>query len=210
MSIGIYRIVNKINGKCYIGKSANIEQRFKGHKNKMSYGTEVLYQAFRKYGIDNFDFSIIEECSLELLSDREKYWIQYYNSYEKGYNSTLGGDGNLRIDYQKVVEEFKKTGFCTQTAKNLGICTATVVQILDTLKIPHKKFLECRGVNKKPVKQFTKKGEFIQSFDSEELAAKYLINNNFTKASLNTVRGHIGQNCAGKEKTSYGFIWEWA
>lgn len=117
MSIGIYRIVNKINGKCYIGKSANIEQRFKGHKNKMSYGTEVLYQAFRKYGIDNFDFSIIEECSLELLSDREKYWIQYYNSYEEGYNSTLGGDGNLRIDYQKVVEEFKKTGVLYSDSK---------------------------------------------------------------------------------------------
>ena len=117
MSIGIYRIVNKINGKCYIGKSANIEQRFKKHKNKASYGTEVIYQAFRKYGIDNFDFSIIEECSLELLSDREKYWIQYYNSYEKGYNSTLGGDGNLRINYQKVVEEFKKNGLLYSNSK---------------------------------------------------------------------------------------------
>lgn len=167
-----------------------------------------LYFAMRKYGIDHFHIEQIEETSNP--NEREAYWIDFYQTYSLGYNSTLGGDGNLRIDYQKVVEEFKKTGFCTQTAKNLGICTATVVQILDTLKIPHKKFLECRGVNKKPVKQFTKKGEFIQSFDSEELAAKYLINNNFTKASLNTVRGHIGQNCAGKERTSYGFIWEWA
>lgn len=58
------------------------------------YGHIVLYKAFNKYGIENFTFEIIEEIEDEgLLSEREKHWITYYNSFEKGYNMTLGGDG---------------------------------------------------------------------------------------------------------------------
>jgi len=46
----------------------------------------------RKYGIENFSFEIIEECSKEQLLEREKFWITYYNSYYYGYNCTFGGD----------------------------------------------------------------------------------------------------------------------
>lgn len=47
-----------------------------------------------KYGIDNFDFEIIEECDKSMLSEREKYWIQFYDSMvPNGYNLTNGGDG---------------------------------------------------------------------------------------------------------------------
>lgn len=162
----IYKITNDINGKSYIGKTEfSIEKRFKEHcRDAFRERNEKrpLYFAMRKYGIDHFHIEQIEETSNP--NEREAYWIDFYQTYSLGYNATKGGDGNLRIDYQKVVEEFKKTGFCTQTAKNLGICTATVVQILDTLKIPHKKFLECRGVNKKPVKQFTKKRRIYSIF----------------------------------------------
>ena len=45
----------------------------------------------RKYGIENFTFSVIEECSQEQLNEREIYWIEYYDTYKNGYNSTLGG-----------------------------------------------------------------------------------------------------------------------
>lgn len=207
MSIGIYKITNKFNGKSYIGLSTNIEERFKKHRQKQ--GDKILYSAFQKYGIENFDFSIIELCSSELLAEREKYWIAYYDTYNNGYNATLGGEGNCRINHQDVIQDFLKTGSCKETADNLGITPYTVGHILTSNSIPHRTSSECGGLNKKPVGQFSKDGKFIQEFSSQEEAAKYLISIGKTKASINTIRGHIGQNCAGKEKTSYGFVWKW-
>ena len=97
MSTGIYKITNKINGNAYVGLSINIEKRWKDHidrsqnENDKEYD-KVLYHAFRKYGIDNFQFEILEECKPEELKDKEIYWIQYYNTFKHGYNATPGGD----------------------------------------------------------------------------------------------------------------------
>ena len=207
MSIGIYKITNKINGKSYIGLSTNIEERFKKHR--QCQGDKILYSAFRKYGIENFDFSIIELCCLEELSEKEKYWIAYYDTYNNGYNATLGGEGQSLINHEEVIQDFLITNSCRTTAKNLGISAHSVSQIIIANNIEHKKFEECGGQNKKRVGQFAKTGDFIQEFSSQEEAAKYLISIGKTKASINTIRGHIGQNCAGKEKSSYGFVWKW-
>lgn len=51
----------------------------------------VIKRAIHKYGKENFVIKLLEECDRALLNEREKYWIQYYNSFENGYNSTLGG-----------------------------------------------------------------------------------------------------------------------
>ena len=91
----IYKIENNINHKVYIGQTVKpIEKRFRQHKNnydKPYFSQLLLYQAFKKYGIENFSFEEIEEIEDSKLDEREKYWIKYYNSYSKGYNSTLGG-----------------------------------------------------------------------------------------------------------------------
>ena len=116
MSQGIYKITNKINNKCYIGKSTNIESRWKYHiknKNSMAEYNKPLYKAFRKYGVENFSFEIIEELEdYSISNEREKYWIKYYNCYgkNKGYNATIGGDGGItcedpRIKYGKLTYE---------------------------------------------------------------------------------------------------------
>ena len=87
MSMGIYKITNKINNKVYIGQSVDIERRWRQHKNSsLDY---PLYQAFRKYGIDNFQFEILEECKRSELNDKEIYYIKLYNSCVDGYNQTL-------------------------------------------------------------------------------------------------------------------------
>lgn len=97
---GIYKIENKFNGKVYIGQSVNIKKRFVEHryrafdeKDEKTYGL-YLYVAIRKYGKENFSFSIIEECDKEELNSREMYWIDYYKSNQKehGYNLSDGGD----------------------------------------------------------------------------------------------------------------------
>lgn len=95
---GIYKITNEINGKAYIGQSICIEERFKQHKREAFYknkrSNKILYQAFRKYGLENFSFEILEECTKEELDNREIYWIKYYNTFNDGYNLTMGGQGN--------------------------------------------------------------------------------------------------------------------
>ncbi len=98
--VGIYKIENKITGKVYIGQSVDIDKRFRTHrynayneKNKETYNL-YLYTAIRKYGKDNFTFTVIEQCDKALLDEREKYWIGYYKSNQKeyGYNLSDGGD----------------------------------------------------------------------------------------------------------------------
>ena len=96
---GIYKITNIKNNQSYIGKSNNIERRLSDHKRlafTKSYKeyNKILYQAFRKYGIENFIFEILEELdNYSISNEREKYWIKYYNTYNNGYNESEGGDG---------------------------------------------------------------------------------------------------------------------
>lgn len=96
---GIYKITNLINGKCYIGQSVNIKQRWKDHRTRaMSKGSEGFeshfYRSIRKYGLENFSFEILEECSKEELNEKEKFYVSKYSSNQEefGYNLTAGGD----------------------------------------------------------------------------------------------------------------------
>lgn len=97
---GIYKIENKINNKIYIGASTNIIKRWKAHKDRAFCVTDkeynkVLYQAFREFGIDAFEFSIIEEIKdIENLRIREKFYIQEFNSEEEGYNVAYAIEDN--------------------------------------------------------------------------------------------------------------------
>lgn len=110
--IGIYKIVNQINKKVYIGQSVDIEARWKKHKNtyKNQNAHEYnyhIYRAMRKYGVENFTFEIIEECTASELDDKEKYWIKYYDSYKNGYNETEGGNyarHPMKISHQMLDE----------------------------------------------------------------------------------------------------------
>ena len=92
---GIYKITNIKNKKVYIGQSVNISERFKQHV-KRGVGAEAptrnkLYPEMNEFGPEGFTFEFLEECSKEQLNDREKYWIEYFDSYTYGYNSTTGG-----------------------------------------------------------------------------------------------------------------------
>ena len=98
MTIGIYKIENKINKKIYVGQSINIEKRWKEHKYLLTinkHHNKHLQNAWNKYQEKNFVFSIIEECNQNFLNDREQYWINKLNSYNDGYNLDKGGDGIL-------------------------------------------------------------------------------------------------------------------
>ena len=97
MYCGIYKITNKINGKVYIGQSVDIHRRWRAEKNNAFNPQSCEYdcsrsKAFRKYGLDNFEFEVVEECLAQDLNNREVYWANYYNSYvPRGYNEALCG-----------------------------------------------------------------------------------------------------------------------
>ena len=99
--IGIYKITNTINGKCYIGQSRDIESRWRAHKVRK--GT-YLYNAFQKYGVENFTFEVLEECEKERLNELEKYYIKLYHSFGEGYNLCPGGNSDPE-DFDAIRKE---------------------------------------------------------------------------------------------------------
>lgn len=93
----IYKCVNKVNGKVYIGFDSKWPNRQQEHKNNINSRNQTLYRAIRKYGWNNFDWEVIYQ-SLDgehTLNVMENHFINEYDSYEKGYNETLGGQGTL-------------------------------------------------------------------------------------------------------------------
>lgn len=91
---GIYKITNLISNQVYIGQSVNIQDRIKQHI-KCGLGidasaTNKLYKAMQEDGVWNFSFELMEECSREQLNEKERQWIEMYQSDKIGYNSTKG------------------------------------------------------------------------------------------------------------------------
>lgn len=88
---GIYTITNLVNKKIYLGKSSNVKRRLSNHKvSLMSFRheNEHLQNAVNKYGIENFEFEILEEVSINLLDSQENYWTNLLNVHNRdfGYN----------------------------------------------------------------------------------------------------------------------------
>lgn len=107
MITGIYMFINKSNNKKYIGQSIDCNRRYAEHKrsgdpehysakNERDSNTPI-HRAFQKYGFENFDYIILEECSKENLDKRERYWISFYHSTDKsyGYNLSEGGQDTV-------------------------------------------------------------------------------------------------------------------
>lgn len=90
--IDIYKITNKNTGKSYIGQSNDIERRFKEHQIVGIKSRIPVDIAIQKYGKDTFTYEIIELCSIEQLNEKKEYWIQFYNTFNNGYNCNPGGN----------------------------------------------------------------------------------------------------------------------
>lgn len=109
--IGIYKFTNKINKKAYIGQSVDIQRRYREHIG-LKPGNDVFHSALMKYGIENFNFEVIEECEIKELNEKEKYYIQYFNSLvPNGYNVSTGGANMAhlnKLNEYSNVDEIKK------------------------------------------------------------------------------------------------------
>ena len=92
--MGIYKITNIKTKECYIGQAVSIKDRWTDHV-KCGLGIDTpagnkLYKSMQEYGVWNFAFEVLEECPKEQLNEKEKYYIELYNSYEYGFNSNRG------------------------------------------------------------------------------------------------------------------------
>lgn len=186
--IGIYCAKNIVNEKVYIGKSVNVEKRWKDHKkgynnpNASQYAS-YFYNALRKYGFDSFEFSILEECTEDKLNDKEIFWINKFqsNNREYGYNTTNGGDGvtgywdipvyqydldgNFIQGYKSGADAKRKTGILAINLCCNGGVKSAGGYIWSYEK--HDKISKCiRNYRTSKVYQYGLDGLYIASYDS--------------------------------------------
>lgn len=91
---GIYKITNQETGECYIGQAVDVRRRWMDHC-KAGLGIDTpqgnqLYAAMLEYGLDSFSFELLLECESGQLNEKEKYFIELYNSDAIGYNMNKG------------------------------------------------------------------------------------------------------------------------
>ena len=220
----IYKITNDINKKVYIGQTVKtVNYRFKQHlrtarncyENKQT--LTHFHKAIIKYGAEHFFVETIEECDDSLLDEREIYWIQYYNSFLEGYNSTTGGQfapknpGKMVIQYNvdgEYIHLFKNAREAAQQVNNKVECirdacngrrkTSSGFQWRYyeenfPIKIEPVKHYHA-GAPVKPVIQYDLYGKKINTFNSIDEAARAT---NITRASIGRACNIEGVSKAG-------------
>src|SRR5580658_7156322 len=114
--VGIYRFLNKINGKSYVGSSTNLGTRLniyfskKAMYSRLKTKKSIIYDALLRHGYDDFTLEILEYCNIDVLIEREQYYINHFKSeYNilKAANSRLGIKHSLET---RILMSIKKRG----------------------------------------------------------------------------------------------------
>ena len=119
----VYKVVNIINGKIYVGiTNQGYKIRWYKHCSDAIHDSSFpIHQAIRKYGVANFTVEVLEVCeNIDLLKEREQYWIKELNSRTingEGYNLTDGGDGTFGRKHSKETKEKIRA---SMMGKNVG------------------------------------------------------------------------------------------
>ena len=225
----IYKITNKITNLSYIGQTIKTSEiRFKQHikeaqdaLNGSRKNFPLFHRMIIKYGADNFYFEILEKCDNKVLDEREKYWIDYYKTYENGYNSTIGGqdifserpntgkkvvqydmDGNFIQIFDSAYaasEEVKVDASRIREACNLKQKTSGGYQWRWYGKNIEKNIgsVAEKTLVRTKVKQYDLYGNFIRKYNSIKEAAE---ETGVNYACISRVIRH-------QQKTSGGFLW---
>ena len=198
IQIGIYKITNP-KGRIYIGASKDINKRLNIH---YKYSCNVksqkkLYRSFIKYGIDKHNFEIVELCSLEELFEKEIYWINFYNSFNKGLNLTLGGENPPIQSKPKSEEHKKKISSALKGKKHTD-------ETKEKLRKARKKQIFTDEQNKKRALKISKPCMLINKITGEIIYADSLKElselSKLSKAGLSKIRI--------KETKKYKFLWK--
>lgn len=222
----IYKIENIITHQIYIGQTSfTLEKRWHQHIKESKEALDGIRQSFPlfhrmiiKYGEDKFIPSIIEECEDIFLDEREKYWIEYFDSYNNGYNRTFGGK-TVPINHSNDVTEFSLSGefikhynSAKEAAKeknvdagNIRLCcnqkynsSAGSIWQWGNDTILHREIPSRTGREKK-IQQFDKNDVLLKTYPSIAAAAQ--------ETGINYTC--IYRTCQGKQKTAGKYKWKY-
>lgn len=217
MSCGIYKIQNLINNKIYIGQSIEIERRWQKHLTAND--NFLIHKALKKYGKENFIFSIVEECDQSQLDEKEQYWIQYYNSIlPNGYNMIQGGSNGVGLSKGLKVIQYSLNG--DYIAEYNSANQASIITNIDHWSICaccRKQYKHAGGyqwrysTDKEEIKPLLIRTNFtVLQLDkkTEEIIAEFP---SITVASKETgiTASIICNVCKGRGKTAGGYKWKY-
>lgn len=217
MTCGIYKIENILNGKIYIGQSIEIERRWQKHLNAND--DFLIHKAIKKYGKENFKFSIIEECDASLLNEKECYWINFYNSIiPNGYNMIQGGSNGMGLSRGIKVIQYSLNG--DYIAEYDSANQASLITGIDHWSICACCRKEYKHAGNYQWRYIDDKEEVIPlSIRTNFIVLQIDKNNNeiiaefpsIKEASLKTgiASSTICNVCKGKGKTAGGFKWQY-
>ena len=205
----IYKITNLVNNKIYIGQTVNsINHRFNQHINSAMHfkGCPYLGKAIRRYGVDNFIVDALEEnIPIDLLNDREIYWINYYKSNNKDYGYNLTRGGNLTCiamseEDENLINQLWDSG---KTVGYIAKTTSHSINAIDRVLSKNSNYSVSESFKRGSAKaisvcQYDLLGVFISKFNTLAEAA-IAVNGNYQS---------IGQACIHK-KTAYGYWWRY-
>lgn len=190
--IGIYKITST-SKKVYIGQSVNIIKRFNQYKNMQNVSTQKkLYNSLKKYTPDCHVFEIIEECEVDKLNERERYWQEYYDATGKmGLNCYL-------TEYNDKVRVFSKDTRLkmSNSAKGKVLSEETKKKI----GIASSKIIRPKGVNS-PMYGKVHTEETKKLLSQRQLG---LLNHNFCKKASIETRIKMSNSKKGNKNPRYG------
>lgn len=182
----IYKITNLQNNKVYIGQtSTSLERRFRQHQ-IAAFTLQLkrpLYNAMRKYGIENFKIDLLEEVAPTEVSAREQFYIKLYESFAplgKGYNATRGGEGNILLDYEYIYQLWHEGKSIAEISLIIGANRYGIRGVLKALPDYNEFESRVRGNNYqhslrlKAIYQYSPEGNYITSYKSVSEAADSL------------------------------------
>lgn len=174
----IYVIENDINNKLYVGKTVTtLLNRWYHHKSAYLKEDWHLYRAMRKYGFEHFQMKELEQCDDSIIDEREQYWIDKLDTYNNGYNMTIGGEGRTSLDRKAIIQMWNDGYSALQIANELGNgWSCSIIDILkqnnlyDAEEIKRRKILDIAKKQSKKIIQYNEKAEIIGIFNSKKEA----------------------------------------
>ena len=198
----IYKITNTLNDKVYIGNTdRDLANRFREHCKKSNitkFENRPMYSDMNKYGVDNFSIELIEEVNNTDRYEREKYWINYYDTFNNGYNSTKGGLGRFTTNINDIEILWKKGYTIKEIHSMTGYGAKNISKILRKNSIATHEEIKDRAniAREKIVAQIDEYDNVVEIYKS-----MFDIFHDKTKIA------HIIDVCKGKRKTAYGYKW---
>ena len=119
----IYQIKNSKTGKCYIGQTTDFKRRKREHLNELrkhKHSNLYLQNAFDKYGEDNFEFTILEECEKEQANDREIFWLNNFSGFESSNNYNLCQAGGAKGISEETREKLRSRIMSEETRRKIS------------------------------------------------------------------------------------------